>query len=56
MAKLTEYNGHFCESTYEYAFIDFMEQEGWEYLQGNKIKRSTYRDVLNVEDLTSFLA
>lgn len=24
MSKLKEYNGHFCESEYEYAFIAFL--------------------------------
>ncbi len=37
MSKLKEYNGHFCESEYEYAFIAFLEKEGWQYLQGSKI-------------------
>ena len=36
MAKLNEYYGHFCESEYEYAFIGFLEQEGWKYVSGNK--------------------
>lgn len=46
MSKLKEYNGHFCESEYEYAFIAFLEREGWQYLQGNKINRQTRKDVL----------
>ena len=25
MARLKEYNGHYCESEYEYAFIGFLE-------------------------------
>ena len=29
MSKLKEYNGHFCESEYEYAFIAFLEREGF---------------------------
>ena len=36
MANLQEYNGRFCESEYEYAFITLLEKEGWQYLQGNK--------------------
>lgn len=28
MARLKEYNGHYCESEYEYAFIGFLEAEG----------------------------
>ena len=39
MAKLKNYNGHFCESDFEYAFIAFLEKEGWNYLAGNKINR-----------------
>ena len=31
MARLKEYNGRYCESEYEYAFIGFLEAEGWEY-------------------------
>lgn len=26
MARLKEYNGHYCESEYEYAFIGFLEE------------------------------
>ena len=55
MSKLKEYNGHFCESEYEYAFITFLEREGWQYLQGNKINRQTRKDVLYSNDLERFL-
>ena len=55
MAKLSEYNGHYCESEYEYAFIGFLEQEGWEYCSGNNINRVTKRDVLIKDDFFSFL-
>jgi type I restriction enzyme R subunit len=55
MAKLKEYNGYYCESEYEYAFIGFLEDEGWTYVSGNNIPRTTKRDVLNEEDLTTFL-
>lgn len=54
MAKLTEYNGHYCESMFEYAFIGFLEKEGWTYVAGNNIKR-TKSDVLIKEDLIAFL-
>ena len=56
MSKLKEYNGHFCESEYEYAFITFLEREGWQYLQGNKINRQSRMDVLYSDDLESFLS
>lgn len=55
MAKLTEFNGHFCEFEYEYAFISFLENEGWTYLSGTSIDRTTKREVLHKEDLISFL-
>lgn len=55
MAKLMEYNGHYCESEYEYAFIAFLEQEGWTYVAGNDIHR-TNRELLLTEDLTKFLS
>lgn len=50
-----EYNGHYCESEYEYAFIGFLENEGWTYCSGNEIDRVTKRDVLIVSDLIDFL-
>ena len=55
MAKLTEYNGHYCESQFEYAFIGFLEQEGWTYLSGNDINRTTKRDVLIKDDFVEFI-
>jgi len=55
MAKLLEYNGHYCESEYEHAFIGFLENEGWTYCSGNDIDRVTKRDVLIVSDLIDFL-
>lgn len=56
MLKLKEYNGHYCESEYEYAFIGTLEKEDWKYLSGNKFERSSKRDVLNEKDLAEFLA
>lgn len=55
MAKLTEYNGHYCESQYEYAFIGFLEAEGWIYSTGNDIKRVSKRDVLISDDFQKFI-
>lgn len=49
MAKLKNYNGRYCESEYESAFIAFLQSVGWTYLPGNKIKRC-YRDVLIADD------
>jgi len=55
MKKLQNINGRFCESDYEYAFISFLEQEGWTYLPGDQMKRVYGRDVLNTEDLEAFI-
>ncbi len=55
MAKLQNYNGHYCESQFEYAFISFLENEGWHYLAGNSISRSSKRDVLYLDDMEQFL-
>ena len=56
MSKLTNYNGHFCESDYEYAFIDFLEQEGWQYMAGDNIQRANMREVIHVDDLKAFIS
>ena len=56
MAKLKEYNGHYCESEYEYALIGFLEAEGWDYIAGNNINRISKRDVLIAEDFKKFIA
>ena len=56
MAKLKNYNGHFCESDFEYAFITFLEKEGWNYLAGNKINRVTKNDVLIADDFKAFIS
>lgn len=56
MARLKEYNGHYCESEYEYAFIGFLEAEGWKYSSGNNIHRVTKRDILIVDDFKKFIA
>jgi type I restriction enzyme R subunit len=55
MAKLKNYNGHYCESEYEYAFLALLEAEGWQYLPGKKIQRGKRIDVLNLDDLRTFL-
>lgn len=56
MAKLKEYNGRYCESEYESAFIGFLEAEGWQYSSGNDISRVSKRDVLIADDFKKFLA
>lgn len=56
MARLKEYNGHYCESEYEYAFIGFLEAEDWIYSSGNNISRVTKRDVLIADDFKKFIS
>lgn len=56
MAKLQNYNGHYCEWEYEYTFLSFLEEEGWQYLAGSSIPRSSRRDVLYTDDLEQFLS
>ena len=55
MVKLKDYKGRFCESDFEYAFIGFLEKEGWNYIAGNKINR-TKKDVLIPDDFKSFIS
>lgn len=56
MPGLENYNGHYCESQYEYAFIGFLENEGWQYLCGNNVSRITKRDVLIEENFKIFIS
>ena len=56
MAKLQNFNGKYCESGYESAFIAFLEQEGWNYLAGNSIARKSKREVLYTGDMEQFLS
>ncbi len=55
MAKLQAFNGHYCESQFEYAFIAFLEEEGWQYVSGNNIPRANRMEVLYTDDLEAFL-
>ena len=54
MQKLKNYNGRFCEQDFEDAFLTFLEDEGWHYLAGSSIPRSSKREVLYSDDLCSF--
>lgn len=54
MAKLENYNGRYCESEYENAFIAFLEAVGWHYLAGHQIVRR-YSDVLIEADFKAFI-
>lgn len=55
MARLTEYNGRYCESEYEYAFIGFLEAEDWKYSASDSISRISKRDVLIADDFKKFI-
>ncbi len=57
MAKynLSILNGRFVESDFENAFISFLENEGWQYIYGDSIPRSSNWDVLYMDDLLCFL-
>ena len=55
MAKLTDYNGHYCESEYENAFLGFLEKAGWTYTAGNAIPRASRHEVLLEADFKEFL-
>ena len=56
MSTLKNYNGRFCESEYEEAFLAHLEAEGWQYLPGGSIPRSSQREVLYIDDLEQFLS
>ncbi len=55
MAKLKNYNGRYCESDYEAAFIEFLEAENWNYSSDNHIYRESNRDVLIADDFKEFI-
>lgn len=55
MAKLQEYNGHYCEWEFEAAFLALLEDEGWQYLPGKRIPRASRREVLYLDDLEQFM-
>ena len=56
MAKLKLYNGRYCEWEFEYTFLSCLEAEGWQYLPGGSIPRSSQREVLYTDDLEQFLS
>lgn len=56
MAKLQNYNGRFCESDFENAFLSYLEEEGWQYLAGKSVSRESKREVLYADDLEQFLS
>ncbi|MDE7265948.1 MAG: HsdR family type I site-specific deoxyribonuclease, partial [Lachnospiraceae bacterium] len=56
MAKLKNFNGRYCESEYENAFLSFLEKAGWDYMPGSSIPRSSKGDVIYTDDLEQFLS
>lgn len=56
MANLQNYNGRYCESEYEYAFLSFLEDEGWQYLSGASIPRENKTTVLYADDMEQYLS
>ncbi len=56
MVKLSEYNGRYCESEFECAFISFLESVGWKYTLGSDISRKTKSDVLITDDFKNFIS
>ena len=46
----------YTESDYENTFITLLESEGWQYLSGSNIPRSSSREVLYVDDMEQFLS
>ena len=55
MAKLQKFNGRYCESEFEAAFIEAFETAGWQYLAGNKIPRQRQDEVLYADDFMEFM-
>src|SRR5574344_1757294 len=53
--NLHDFNGRFCESDFENAFISFLEDAGWTYLFGEIVERKNPREVLISADLHNFL-
>ena len=47
--------GKFCESTYEEAFIDLLEQNGWEYTCGDDLHRKLDETIIE-DDLRDYFS
>ena len=56
MKQLTNYNGRYCEDEFESTFLALLEHEGWQYLSGPNMPRSSQREVLYTDDLEQFLS
>lgn len=55
MAKLRDINGHYCEWEFEAAFLQYLEDVGWQYLSGKNLPRNNRREVLYADDMEQFL-
>lgn len=49
-------NGRFVESDFEDALISILVKEGWQYLYGDSIPRTSNKEVLYMDDLIKFLS
>lgn len=56
VAKLKNFNGRFCESDFENALINLLENEEWTYIPGDTIPRDSLRETLYIDDLEQFLS
>ena len=50
---LINYNGRFCEQDFENALVQMFVDNGWEYLFGDNIERSSGTAVLIADDIRS---
>lgn len=52
---LINYNDRFCEQDFENALVQMFVDNGWEYLFGDNIERSSGTEVLIADDICSFI-
>ena len=55
MPKLQNFNGRYCESEFESVFLSYLADEGWDYLAGNSIPRTSKKDIIYSDDFEQFL-
>ena len=46
----------FHESDYELAFITWLEESGWQHMNGSDIPRTNFREVIYADDTEKFLS
>ena len=56
MNQLKSFNGRYCEWEFEYTFLSLLEKEGWQYLSGANLPRTSRKEVLYTDDLEQFLS